>query len=87
MSATTDTFARFIAILTDTMDDHEASSESMASRVHLSRFYFDRLISAAAGEPPAAMRRRVLLERAAYRRRCCVGRRSCSPNVASRWTT
>ena len=35
--------------------------------VHLSRFHFDRLVSAAAGEPPAALRRRVLLERAAYR--------------------
>src|SRR6185503_16117885 len=49
------------------MDDHEADGEALASRVHLSRFLFDRLVSAAAGEPPAALRRRVLLERAAYR--------------------
>jgi AraC family transcriptional regulator len=49
------------------MDDHEASGESIASRVHLSRFHFDRLVSAAAGEPPATLRRRILLERAAYR--------------------
>src|SRR5215472_18356966 len=62
-----DSFARFVEILADTMDDHEASAESMAARVHLSRFYFDRLVSAAAGEPPATLRRRVLLERAAYR--------------------
>ena len=67
MSATTDTFARFLEILAGTMDDHEASGESIASRVHLSRFHFDRLVSAAAGEPPAALRRRILLERAAYR--------------------
>jgi AraC-like DNA-binding protein len=67
MSATTDTFARFLEILAGTMDDHEASGDSIASRVHLSRFHFDRLVSAAAGEPPAALRRRILLERAAYR--------------------
>jgi AraC family transcriptional regulator len=67
MSATTDTFARFVDVLAETMDDHHASGESMASRVHLSRFYFDRLVTAAAGEPPATLRRRVLLERAAYR--------------------
>jgi AraC family transcriptional regulator len=67
MSATTDTFARFVDVLADTLDDHDASGELLASRLHLSRFYFDRLVSAAAGEPPATLRRRVLLERAAYR--------------------
>ena len=49
------------------MDDHEISPASVASRVHLSRFYFDRLVSAASGEPPATLRRRILLERAAFR--------------------
>ncbi len=67
MSAPADTFARFLAVLADSMDDHEASGESLAARAHLSRFHFDRLVSAAAGEPPAALRRRILLERAAYR--------------------
>lgn len=67
MSTTTDTFARFVDVLAVTLDDHEASGEALASRLHLSRFHFDRLVSAAAGEPPAALRRRVLLERAAYR--------------------
>ncbi len=62
----TDNFARFVDVLAETLDDHEASAESMAERVHLSRFYFDRLVSVAAGEPPAALRRRVLLERAAF---------------------
>ncbi|HEV2373781.1 MAG TPA: AraC family transcriptional regulator [Streptosporangiaceae bacterium] len=65
MSAT-DSFAGFLEILADTMDDHDASADSVAARVHLSRFHFDRLVSAAAGEPPATMRRRILLERAAY---------------------
>jgi AraC family transcriptional regulator len=69
MSATTasDTFARFVEVLADSLDDHEASGETLASCLHLSRFHCDRLVSAAAGEPPAALRRRILLERAAYR--------------------
>lgn len=54
-------------MLAATLDDHEASGEVLASRLHLSRFHFDRLVSAAAGEPPATLRRRILLERAAYR--------------------
>ena len=67
MSTASDTFARFVDVLADSLDDHAASSRTLASRVHLSRFHFDRLVSAAAGEPPATLRRRILLERAAYR--------------------
>lgn len=67
MSTTTDTFARFVDVLADSLDDHDTDGEELASRVHLSRFHFDRLVSAAAGEPPATLRRRILLERAAYR--------------------
>jgi AraC-like DNA-binding protein len=66
MTATADAFARFLDVLTDTLDDHAASAQALAERAHLSRFHFDRLVSAAAGEPPAALRRRILLERAAY---------------------
>jgi AraC family transcriptional regulator len=62
-----DRFARFIEVLAETLDDHEALGAAIAARVHLSRFHFDRLVSATAGEPPAALRRRILLERAAYR--------------------
>ncbi len=65
MSAT-DNFARFVEVLAETLDSREASAASLAARVHLSRFHFDRLVSAVAGEPPAALRRRILLERAAY---------------------
>ena len=67
MSTTTDTFTRFVDVLAETLDDRTASGQALASRMHLSRFHFDRLVSAAAGEPPATLRRRVLLERAAYR--------------------
>ena len=67
MSATSDAFARFLDVLADSLDDHATSGDVLAERVHLSRFHFDRLVSAAAGEPPAAFRRRVLLERAAFR--------------------
>ena len=62
-----DVFGEFVEALTETLDDHEATAEALSARVHLSRFHFDRLVSAAAGEPPAAFRRRILLERAAYR--------------------
>ena len=65
-STAADTFARFVAVLADSMDDHDTDGEALASSVHLSRFHCDRLVSAAAGEPPAALRRRILLERAAY---------------------
>jgi AraC-like DNA-binding protein len=45
--------------------DHDPAA--LAARAHLSRFHFDRIVSAALGEPPGALRRRVLLERAAAR--------------------
>lgn len=49
------------------LDDPEAGPDDLAARAHLSRFHFDRIVTAATGEPPGAMRRRLLLERAAYR--------------------
>jgi AraC-like DNA-binding protein len=67
MSTATDTFARFVDVLAQSLDDHGASGEELASRLHLSRFHVDRVVSAVGGEPPARLRRRVLLERAAYR--------------------
>jgi AraC-like DNA-binding protein len=62
-----DTFAAFVDELAESLDDHDARGEDLAARVHLSRFHFDRVVSAVAGETPARFRRRVLLERAAYR--------------------
>jgi len=67
MSATTDTFSRFVDVLASTLDEHETTGEVLAARVHLSRYHFDRVVASAAGEPPLAFRRRILLERAAYR--------------------
>jgi AraC family transcriptional regulator len=61
-----DVFGEFVEMLTETLDDHEASAQTFANRLHLSRFHFTRLVSAVTGEPPAAFRRRILLERAAY---------------------
>src|SRR5215467_12508960 len=66
MSATTDAFARFLDVLADALDNHDEPAATLATRAHLSRYHFDRLVSAAAGEPPAVLRRRILLERAAY---------------------
>ena len=62
-----DTFLRFVDVLAAHLDDHQARSPQLAARAHLSRFHFDRVISAVAGESPARFRRRVLLERGAYR--------------------
>jgi AraC family transcriptional regulator len=70
MSTATDTFAEFVGHLADALDDGDpaaATGESWAARMHFSRYHFDRMIRAAAGEPPTAFRRRILLERASYR--------------------
>jgi len=67
MSTSTDAFAAFIGWLATHLADPELENGTAADNAHLSRFHFDRLIRATAGEPPARFRRRVLLERAAYR--------------------
>ncbi len=69
MTVAADTFAEFVEHLADALDDPTvaASGADLARRFHFSRFHFDRMISAVAGEPPRAFRRRILLERAAYR--------------------
>lgn len=67
MSTATDTLRRFLDIFESTLDDQQATSDVVAARLHLSRFYVDRLVVSAVGEPPGRLRRRILLERAAYR--------------------
>jgi AraC-like DNA-binding protein len=67
MTAAVDHFSAFVAVLADALDDHEATSEVLASRLFLSRYHLDRIIASVAGEPPSRFRRRILLERAAYR--------------------
>jgi AraC family transcriptional regulator len=67
MNTPADHFVSFVDVLADVLDDHEATGEDLAARVHLSRFHLDRIVSSVAGEPPRRFRRRILLERAAYR--------------------
>src|SRR3954452_20162774 len=67
MSTAADHFTSFVTVLADALDDHDASATELASRLYLSRFHLDRLVSSVAGEPPSRFRRRILLERAAYR--------------------
>jgi AraC family transcriptional regulator len=67
MTTSSDTFARFVDTLASNLDDHDADGAALAARAYLSRFHFDRVVAAAAGETPARFRRRVLLERSAYR--------------------
>ena len=62
-----DLYASFVAVVAESLDEPATSAADLARRVHLSRFHFDRVIGAAAGESPSAFRRRLLLERAAYR--------------------
>ena len=62
-----DTFTTFVDSLAESLDDHDASGEDLAARAYLSRFHFDRVVSAVSGETPVRLRRRILLERAAFR--------------------
>ena len=62
-----DTFTTFVDSLAESLDDHDVSGEDIAARAHLSRFHFDRVVSAVSGETPSRLRRRILLERAAFR--------------------
>ena len=65
--ASSDAMARILDLAQAGLDDPSASADDLAKRAYLSRFHFDRLVTASAGEAPGALRRRVLLERAAYR--------------------
>ena len=67
MSIAADTFSRFVDVLEETFDQPGVDGADVASRAHMSRFHFDRVVAAAAGEAPGAFRRRVMLERSAYR--------------------
>lgn len=65
--AMTDGFRRVLDLAQDALDNPTLNGDELAARAFLSRFHFDRLVTAAGGEAPGALRRRVLLERAAYR--------------------
>jgi AraC-like DNA-binding protein len=67
MSSSADHFARFVDVLAEALNDHDADFEELAGRLFLSRYHLSRVVTSVAGEPPAAFRRRILLERAAYR--------------------
>jgi AraC family transcriptional regulator len=69
MQTSADAFLGFVDAVASALEDdaEELRATDFASRASLSRFHFDRLISATAGEPPGRFRRRILLERSAYR--------------------
>ena len=62
-----DAMVRILDLAQAGLDDPSLSADELAGRAYLSRFHFDRLVSASAGEAPGALRRRILMERAAYR--------------------
>jgi AraC-like DNA-binding protein len=63
-----DRLREFIDLILASLDD-EVDGAAIAARGCLSRYHFDRLVSAAIGESPGAFRRRLLLERAAWQLR------------------
>lgn len=65
--SSTDAVRRLLDLAEAALAEPSVSAEEVARRSSLSRFHFDRLVGAAAGEPPGALRRRILLERAAHR--------------------
>ena len=67
MTSSTDTFLGFVDQVASRLDDHQLRGADLAAGAFLSRYHFDRLIRATAGEAPNQFRRRILLERAAYR--------------------
>jgi AraC-like DNA-binding protein len=60
-----DRLREFIDLVVDSLAE-DVDAEGIAARGCLSRYHFDRLLSAALHESPAAFRRRLLLERAAW---------------------
>lgn len=62
-----DHFVGLVDRLAADLDAAPATGEELAAGAHLSRFHFDRVVKAVAGESPTRFRRRVLMERAAYR--------------------
>ncbi len=62
-----DHFVGLVDRLAADLDAAPATAEALAAQAHLSRFHFDRVVKAVAGESPTRFRSRVLLERAAYR--------------------
>ena len=62
-----DRFVAFVDRLATDLDASPRRADELAAQAHLSRFHFERVIVAVAGESPTRFRARVLLERAAYR--------------------
>lgn len=69
MPSPRDAFLAFVDMLAEHLDDLEMRGPDLAARAFMSRYHFDRVIRAAAGETPTRFRRRILLERSAFRLR------------------
>ncbi|MDN5855429.1 MAG: AraC family transcriptional regulator, partial [Actinomycetia bacterium] len=63
----TDRLRGILDLVEHSLDEPDLTAGELAARAYLSRYHFDRLISASIGEPPGSFRRRLLLERAAHR--------------------
>lgn len=65
--SSTDRLRGILDLVECSLDEPDLTGADLAARAYLSRYHFDRLVSASIGEPPGSFRRRLLLERAAYR--------------------
>ncbi len=70
MGIRTDGLRALLDALVESVERCGRRGEDVAARAHVSRFHFDRLVTAAIGETPGVFRRRLLLERAAWTLAC-----------------
>lgn len=61
-----DHFTAFVDRIAADIDATPARADDLASQAHLSRYHFERVITALEGESPTRFRVRILMERAAY---------------------
>lgn len=61
-----DRLRELLDVIVASLDEPGLTGDDVAGRAFLSRFHFDRRVSAEIGEAPGAFRRRLLLERAAW---------------------
>ena len=81
MAPPVDTFASFVDSLAQNLDDHGARGEDLAARVHLSRFHFDRVVSAVSGENRGGWQAASRFSAQA----CSSSARSLSSRIISTW--
>src|SRR5436190_17181049 len=63
---TSDRLTWILDTIERSLAEPDMTGSELAERAFLSRYHFDRIVSATVGEAPGALRRRLMLERAAH---------------------